>query len=100
MVALNLVILVFLPFAPIFPFVFYGVNGYLLGREYFELVAMRRAPSAEASALRRRHRLQAFATGLVIAALLTVPFINLLAPLLGTAAMVHVFEGLRERRPA
>jgi uncharacterized protein involved in cysteine biosynthesis len=94
-VALNLAALVFLLVPPVFPFVFLGINGYLLGREYFEVAALRRCEPADVMALRRRHRRQVFLAGLVITALLTVPFVNLLAPVVGTAAMVHLFHRLR-----
>ena len=95
MVVLNLVILVFLLLPPVFPFVFYAVNGYLLGREYFELVASRRLGAAEVRKLRRARRGGLFVAGLGIALMLTVPVVNLLAPVVATAAMVHLFEGWR-----
>jgi uncharacterized protein involved in cysteine biosynthesis len=38
-----------------------------------------------------------FLAGLVTAFLLTVPFVNLVAPIIGTAAMVHLFEAWRAR---
>ena len=92
MVALNLIALVFLVVPPLFPFVFLAVNGYLLGREYFELVAHRRIRAEEARVLGKAHRVRLFAFGVVIAVLLTVPGVNLLAPVIATAAMVHLFE--------
>ena len=95
MVLLNLFLLVFLFVPPVFPFVFYAVNGYLLSREYFELVAHRRLPPAEARALRKAHQGQLFVAGIVIAVLLTVPVVNLLAPVIATASMVHLFESWR-----
>jgi len=98
MVVLNLVTLPFLLLPPVFPFVFYAVNGYLLSREYFELVALRRVDPGQAGAIRRSHRGKLFAVGVAIAVLLTVPVVNLLAPVVATAAMVHLFEDWR--RPA
>ncbi len=95
LVVLNTAALLFLFVPPVFPFVFYAVNGYLLGREYFELVALRRAGNAETRALRKAHRGQLFLTGVVIALLLTVPVVNLLAPVTATAVMVHLFETWR-----
>jgi len=89
-------VLLFVP--PLNIFVFYGVNGYLVGREYFELAAFRRLPPEEARGLRQANRLRIFVAGVLTAFLLTVPFVNLVAPILGTAAMVHIFEALR--RPA
>lgn len=73
-------------------FVFYALNGYLLSREYFELVSIRHMKPSQASVLRRRAGLTVFVTGVVIAFLLTVPVVNLVAPVFATAAMVHVFK--------
>lgn len=78
-------------------FVFYALNGYLLSREYFELVSIRHMEPSEASVLRRRAGLTVFVTGVVIAFLLTVPVVNLVAPVFATAAMVHVFKAARRR---
>ena len=96
-VALNLVVLVFLVVPPVFPFVFYAVNGYLLSREYFEQAALRRMDAAAARALKRERGGVLFLAGLVIAFLLTVPVLNLLAPVVATAAMVHLVESWRRR---
>jgi CysZ protein len=95
MLLLNLILLPVLLIPPVFPFVFYGINGYLLGREYFELVAARRLDPVERRSLRRRHGRTLFIAGMLIAFLLTVPIVNLIAPLVGTAAMVHLFEAIR-----
>ena len=95
MLLLNLVVLLFLLVPPVFPFVFYGVNGYLLGREYFELVAMRRLDTPQVRWLRRTRRRTLFVAGVLIAFLLTVPIVNMLAPLIATAVMVHVFQMIR-----
>ena len=101
---LNLVALAFLVAPPVFPFVFYAVNGYLLSREFFELVALRRVAADQARAIRKAHRWRLFSAGVTMAVLLTVPLVNLLAPIVATAAMVHLFEGWRRnagpgRRP-
>jgi len=99
MVVLNLVMLIFLLIPPLFPFVFYGVNGYLLGREFFELVALRRIGLEEVRHLRKAHRGRLFLAGVVIAFLFTVPGLNLVAPVIATAAMVHLFENFRRIPP-
>lgn len=96
-IVLNVLALFFLIFPPVFPFVFYGVNGYLLSREYFELVALRRMGPVEARALRKANGGRLFVAGVIITLLLTVPVINLLAPVVATAAMVHLFEDCRKR---
>jgi CysZ protein len=78
---------------------FFLVNGYLLGREYFEFAAMRFREEAEAKALRRRHFGTVFLAGLVIAAFLAVPVLNLLTPLFAAALMVHLHKivSMKER---
>lgn len=77
--------------------IFYGLNGYLIGREYFEMVAMRHMPPAEARALRKTHSLRVTLAGIVIALPLLIPLVNLLVPLFGAAFMVHVFKRLAGR---
>lgn len=95
-VGLNLAAL---PFYLIFLFIpglnlvlFYLLNGYLFGREYFELVAVRRLDREEMKRLwlsRKRHFMLA---GVVITFLFSVPIVNLIAPVVGTAFMVHLFQ--------
>jgi uncharacterized protein involved in cysteine biosynthesis len=89
-------VLLFVP--PLNAFVFYGVNGYLVGREYFELAASRRLPPQGVRELRRANRARVFLAGVLTAFLLTVPIVNLVAPIVGTAAMVHLLERLRQAR--
>jgi CysZ protein len=74
---------------------FLVLNGYLLGREYFELVALRRMDDVSARRFRRRHGAAVFGAGVAIAFLLTIPFVNLAAPLVGAALMLHLFENWR-----
>ncbi len=96
MVALNLLVLplyiLMLWFPPINLFIFYGLNGYLLSREYFELVAWRHVDRPTARALRKRNQGRLWLAGAVIAFLLTIPVISLAAPIVATAAMVHLFK--------
>jgi CysZ protein len=79
---------------------FFLVNGYLLGREFFEFAAMRFRPEAEAKALRSKHAGTVFLAGLVIAAFLAVPLLNLLTPLFAAAMMVHLHKMIAAREPA
>lgn len=73
---------------------FYLGNGYLLGREYFELAAMRHLPPAEVKNLRRANRLTVFLSGLVIAAIASVPILNLITPIFATGFMVRMYKSL------
>lgn len=94
-VFLNLAALpLYLILTPLAPFVFFGLNGYLLSREYFELVAVRRLDVRAVDALRKASLKRLWPAGAVLAVLLTVPVVNLVAPILGTAAMVHLFQSL------
>ncbi len=76
--------------------VFFLLNGYLLGREYFELVAARRHAQLDVRRLRVMGRGRLMAAGLVIAACMAVPLLNLATPLLATAWMVHLLQTLRD----
>jgi uncharacterized protein involved in cysteine biosynthesis len=93
-VGLNLLLLPFylllIWFPPAYAVLFYGVNGYLLGREYFEQVAMRRLDPEGARRLRLAHQGRILLAGIAIAFLLTVPILNLIAPVLATAFMSHL----------
>jgi CysZ protein len=97
---LALPLLLFIP--PAYPVIAYGLNGYLLGREYFEMPAFRRLPRDQAKALFRREKGRFVFAGVVIAFLATIPILNLIAPILGIAFMVHIFESVinLEPRPA
>jgi len=96
-VGLNILCLPLLIVGPLFPLVYYSLNGYLLSREYFELVALRRLTTHDASAMRVRWRLPLFIAGCGFAFMLTVPILNLIAPVLATAATVHLFEAWRAK---
>src|SRR5258706_4407396 len=84
---------IFLP--PLNVFVFYGLNGYLLGREFYELVALRRFDQRQVRFLRRAHGGRMFPAGVVLSFLFTVPFVNLVAPVHAPPLLVHLFQTLR-----
>lgn len=87
------VVLIFFP--PFNLILFYTLNGYLLGREYFETVALRRLGPRQTGQLRRARGGQVFVAGVIVAVLLTIPFVNLVAPVIATAFMLHLFERMR-----
>ncbi len=76
---------------------FYGVNGYVVARAYFEQVAVRRVALVEARALFRRRRLVLWLGGIIMTFMATVPILNFTVPIVATALMTHVFEDLRSR---
>lgn len=95
----NLGALFLYPFAgPAIPVVFWAVNGFLLGREYFSLVALRRLPPHEVKAMRRRNRWTLWAAGTLMAAPLSVPILNLVIPVLGVATFTHIYHQLAQAR--
>ncbi|BAM86181.1 CysZ-like protein [Bradyrhizobium oligotrophicum S58] len=79
--------------------IFFIATAWLLGREYFELAAMRFRPPAEAKAMRRDNAVTVFTAGLIIAAFVTIPIVNLATPLFGMAFMVHLHKRLSGPRP-
>ena len=99
LVGVNLVALLLLPFywfaAPV---VFYLINGWLLGREYFTVAAMRREGRKGANALRKKHRGAIWFAGIVLAIPLTIPLLNLLVPILGAAAFTHFYHRIAQTR--
>jgi CysZ protein len=74
--------------------IFFLATAYILGREYFELAAMRFLPPSEAKALRRRNAAMVYFGGLLIAAVVSIPIVNLATPLFAMALMVHVYKRL------
>jgi uncharacterized protein involved in cysteine biosynthesis len=99
-IGVNLLALVaYLIFAPIAPLLFWAVNGLLLGREYAQLVALRRSDAAGARAFRRKHGWVLFAAGVLMVIPLTIPVVNLLVPVLGAAVFTHLYHMLSAARP-
>jgi len=78
--------------------IFFLATAYILGREYFELAAMRFRPPDAAKALRRRNATTVYLGGLFIAAFVSTPIVNLATPLFAMALMVHVHKRVGGRR--
>jgi CysZ protein len=95
--AVNIVALFLLLVPGVNLIAFYVGNGYLLGREYFELAAMRHMPPLEAKKLGKANRLTVFLCGLIIAVIASAPILNLITPLFATAFMVHMYKDLARR---
>ena len=94
----NLAAMIFyLVSGPFAPLIFWAVNGYLFGREYFELVALRRLEPAAMRRLRGRHLWRIWLAGTLMAVPLSVPVLNLLVPVVGVATYTHMFHRLWRR---
>ncbi len=87
-------LLLFLGFGAV---IFFLATAYILGREYFELAAMRVREPAEAKALRKRHAARVYVGGLFIAAFVSIPVVNLATPLFAMSFMVHLHKRLPPR---
>lgn len=94
-IALNIICLplYIVPFLGIF--VYYGMNGYLLGTQFFRMAAGLRASPEEAESLRRRAQGTITLAGVLISFCATIPVLNFAAPVLGVATMLHLFHALR-----
>lgn len=94
--AVGLISLIATPFlGPFAPVLFFGANGWLLGREFFRMVARRHLDQVQAGALQRRYGTQITLTGVAIAILLVVPVVNIAVPVLAAAVFTHLFQYVR-----
>lgn len=91
----NILALILLIFPPLWLVGYYAINGWLLGRDFFETVAVRHVLSDEAEALRTRVKWRVWAVGVVLAIMTSIPVVNMLVPLLAIAMMVHVLADVR-----
>ena len=99
-VGANLLALIaYLVLAPLAPLIFYALNGFLLSREYFRMIAVRRLGRQGARAAFRKRLGTVWIAGALMAVPLTVPFVNLLVPILGAATFTHLFHRLEGTRP-
>ncbi|MEO3416582.1 EI24 domain-containing protein [Roseovarius sp. CAU 1744] len=94
-----LALFVYAAVPPASVFIFWALNGYLLGMEYFQLAAMRRLGRARATALRKQNRGTIWLAGTLMALPLTLPLVNLLIPLLGAATFTHIYHAVETRAP-
>jgi CysZ protein len=84
----------------VLPTLFFGIgaaimlitNAYLLGREYFTMVAVRHKKIRQAHQMRRDNMARIWAAGFIPAALALVPVVNILVPLFSTSYFVHIYK--------
>ena len=93
-----LVALPFVLFAGFGLLILFVANSYLLGRNFFELAAMRSYPPHEAKALRKRNAGYVFIAGMVIALFVSIPIVNLATPVFAMAFMVHIHKRAAAKR--
>lgn len=89
-VVLSLVLTPFL--GPLAPVLLFGANGWLLGREFFQMAARRHLDEPQATALRRANGVRVTMAGVLVAVALVVPVVNIAVPLLAAASFTHLFH--------
>jgi CysZ protein len=72
----------------------FAASAHVLGAQYFELAAMRFRPAPEARAMRRHFGGTVFLSGLIVAAFVSVPVLNLATPLFAAALMARLHKRL------
>ncbi|WP_439124847.1 EI24 domain-containing protein, partial [Marivita sp.] len=101
LIAANIfAVILYVMLPPFALFIFWGLNGFLLGREYFTLAAMRREGRAGARALRKRHAGKIWVAGTLMAMPLSLPLVNLVIPILGAATFTHLYHQIQARDPS
>lgn len=85
----NLIVLPLYLIPVVNALVFYGLNGFLMGREYLTQAGVRRMAFADAVALRKRKGMSVFVIGLACS------FIPFFAPLVGASAMTRFINSAR-----
>ncbi len=98
-VANLLALILYAIFPPLALFIFWAMNGFLLGREYFTLAAMRRLGRDGARQLRTKHTGTIWLAGTLMAIPLTVPLVNLVIPVIGVATFTHIYHKLPGSTP-
>ena len=100
LMCLNLIALplyIVLIFTAVGPFiVFVAVNALLLGRDLGEMVAVRHLDPAGLKGWLRTTRGPRAVLGLIVTGLFLVPFINVLAPVIGAGMATHLFHGRQD----
>ncbi|NRA86512.1 MAG: EI24 domain-containing protein [Rhizobiales bacterium] len=99
-IATNIVLIPFIFLGGLGFVLIYVVNGYLLGREYFELAALRHHTVADTKFLRSQNKGMIYGAGILVAFLATIPILNLFVPIFGTSLLVHVFHKAEDRQNA
>ncbi len=97
-ILLNILVLPLYFLPPFNLFIYYLLNGYLLGKQFFIMAAGRHLGKPEANRLSQQYRWTVLIAGASIAALATVPVINLITPFWGVAMMVHLYQILADKK--
>lgn len=77
-------------------FVYYVLNGYLLGRSFFLITARwHTGDTKNALSKYNQHKKMLFAHGVVLSFLATIPLASIFIPFIGIVLMTHIYRGIR-----
>jgi len=94
MLVANLIALIFYALFIVFaPIIFWSLNGYLIGREYFYMAAKRYVGRENALSAFRENRFRVWMCGVTLVLPMSVPLFNLLVPVLAAASFTQLFQG-------
>ncbi|MFN0265143.1 sulfate transporter family protein [Tepidamorphus sp. 3E244] len=93
-IGVNILVLLLIWLPGINAVLFFAANGYLLGREYFELAAHRFRSREDVRDMRKANAGTLFIAGMIIALFVAIPILNLMTPLFATIFMVHTHKRL------
>ncbi len=80
--------------------ILWALNGFLLSREYFTMIARRRNDRDGARDLFKRDFYWLWLPGVILAIGLSIPILNLLMPLVGAAVFTHMYHRLHPEAAA
>jgi uncharacterized protein involved in cysteine biosynthesis len=93
MLVANLIALIFYTLFTVFaPIIFWSLNGYLIGREYFYMAAKRHVGRNNALSALSENRFRVWICGVTMVLTMSVPLLNLLVPVLAAASFTHLFQ--------
>jgi uncharacterized protein involved in cysteine biosynthesis len=94
-IGLNLGLFMFSSIFVLYIVLYFLVNGYLLGNEFFRIVANRRSLPPTSNKLIDENKFTIYGAGILISFLVSTPILNLLAPLVAVILMMHIFHILK-----
>jgi hypothetical protein len=69
---------------------YYIINGLLVSREYFQIISLRRIKDKEVMRLYKKRSKKYILAGIFVVFLMTLPIINIFAPIIATSMFVHL----------
>ena len=97
-IMINLALLPFLIFSPIYFILYWIINGYLIGKEFSGSVLIKYINHDDIKKFNNKNRLNIYLFGIILAIIFSIPVLNLLGPIIGTTSMVHMYMLLNNKK--